>query len=200
MRISNIFLPFLMCSFVFAQKAELTNDDLKQAIEYGAQHKKDFMGLQLHGGGKIFTPTFGGYHAIVYTPIAWIRNLSANAAKEFRTLNVSDISQTDKAPVLRVVIYPNQPSQMNQPCTSVTHAVIRDSSKQKVIQPSKKDAFEDTASNAFGAKRTCEGVSEEFDMADIAPLIQRGEEFYLTIAGANEGDIKIKPKDLSKLP
>jgi len=200
MKITSILLLLLTCSSALAQKVEITDDEIKRAIDYGVQHKKDFMGLELHGGGKLFTPAYGGYRAVVYTPIAWIRNLSASAAKEFRTLSLPDVSQADKAPVLRVVIFPNQPSQMNQPCTSVTHAVIRDSSKQKVIQPSKKDPFEDTASNAFGATRTCQGISEEFDIAEVAPLIQKGEEFYLTIAGANEGDIKIKPKDLNKLP
>jgi hypothetical protein len=50
-----------------------------------------------------------GFSVRVYTPVAWLHQLSANAAKEYRTLTPETLPEGALQPVVRVKVYPDTP-------------------------------------------------------------------------------------------
>ena len=197
-----------------------SNEAIRQAIAEGLKSKGAFHGLQLQEGGKTFmrgmealsgdngTASSTGFRVHIYTPITWIRQLASDAAKEFRPFTVEDVREEDKAPILRVVVYPDQARTVTAKgvagTSSVQHVVLRDSAKKTVIQPTSKDAFSEVSKNAMGGAEQYEGIRVEFPLDGLREL--RGEkgdgEFILTVVGQtrNERNFEIKKKHFERMP
>ena len=96
----------------------LTENEINTAIETGMKKKKDRHGLNLEDQTKNFLnamanmnrPAYSqrqekGFSITVFTPITWIQQMSANAAKEYRSFTATKVTEEMKLPVIAVVVY-----------------------------------------------------------------------------------------------
>jgi len=159
------------------------------------------------GVNQSATAPTAGFHLQVYTPLAWIRQLGSDAAREYRQLSENDLGEEAREDVLRVTVYPNTPSEVSARgmvgTSSVQHVVLRDESRHTVIQPIFKEEFTEESANAMGGKATFTGVRVKFPMAAVRELQgrNRDHEFFITVVGnAAEKDFKVKKKHFDELP
>jgi hypothetical protein len=158
-------------------------------------------------GGTGATPS-NGFRLQVYTPLAWIRQLASDAAKEYRPFSVGDLNDDAVAPVLRVVAFPDTPNTVTaqgmQGTSSVQHVVLRDEARRIVVQPTFKEPFTEEAANAMGGKATFVGLQAQFPLDDLREIWgPKGDrEFFITVIGAGreEKDFKVKKKHFDDLP
>jgi hypothetical protein len=194
----------------------LSPAQIEVALAEGAKHKGDEMGLRLSDSGKnvlnaMSGPNGGtttGFSLEVYTPVTWVRQQAADAAKEYRVLAESDITDEIVAPVLRLVIHPDVPVRLNKSnvnvSSSVQHVVIKTLTRQNVIQPTNKDAFDASVSNFVGGTAGYNGLTATFALADLQAVgIVPGQTgFFITIVGSapkSEREFEIKEKHFERL-
>lgn len=217
----NKMIGALICALLFfplladAQKAQLTDDDIAAAIAAGAKDKNKEHGLVLEDSGMKFLNAMAspnatgptGFSVIVYSPTTWIEQLSADAAREYKELKLEDLTDNDKAPVLRVIVNPNVPTRITGGSTagssSVQHVVLRGSNKKGAVQPISKDEFTTPVQNAMGAKLEYVGVRAVFPLDQLQPLrsSDKDGEFLITVVGEKgEKNFTVKKKHFEKLP
>jgi len=203
--------------------SSLSDEQIARAIEKGAaDRKEDKCGLRLTDKGRGFFNALtaaangmngthnstqgGGFKVWVYTPEEWVCHVSFEAAREYRVLTPEELTPEDLADVIRVVAYPDTPTEvvasgMLQQ-SSVAHVVIRDARKREAIQPIEKRTFTEDVQNAMGAKLQYVGLIAFFaseDVDSIRALDKKGE-FHVTVVGDNEEkNFKIKDKHFARL-
>lgn len=200
----------------------LDQRDMIEAVQIGFRAHGRFTGLLLTDTGRAWgnaltamnnsmnhraDATAGvGFSLHVYTPKTWIAQLSSNAAKEYRPYDLSNITEADLEPVLRVEVYPDMPTVLNgegmRLSQSVQHVVLRDDKRRLVVQPVSVDGFTQTASSAMRDK-VYEGLVATFRLDAVEQL--RGEsqdhEFLIVVIGhGSEKTFKIKTKHFEHLP
>lgn len=195
----------------------LTEEEIDAAIQAGMKKKKERHGLNLEDQTKNFLnamanmnrPAYSyrqekGFSINVFTPITWIRQMSANAAKEYRTFTRTDVTEEMKLPVMAVVVYGRKGKDYQEIFgESVQHVVIRNESRSMVIQPHSIDSFSDGQQNIFGASEEYIGKQAMFYLQDVTRLRKESPdgEFFITVIGEkSEKDFKIKKKHFDKMP
>jgi hypothetical protein len=152
--------------------------------------------------------TSTGFRVHIYTPITWIRQLASDAAKEYRPFTIENVREEDRAPVLRVVVYPDTATTVSAAgvsgTSSVQHVVLRDKDKRIVVQPTLKEAFREEAKNAMGGNVQYDGVRVEFPLDGLHELRgAKGDgEFVLTVIGLErkEKNFDVKKKHFERMP
>jgi hypothetical protein len=153
------------------------------------------------------TGTKSGFSVVAYTPLTWIAWQASQAAKEYRTFDLSMVTEEMAAPVLRIRVNPDIPSHVTASglagTSSVQHVVLRCAQKRTVIQPLMKNTFVVEVKNAMGGNAQFEGVEAVFPLEGVAQL--RGpmgnQEFFVTVVGTGyEKNFKIKQKHFQLLP
>lgn len=186
---------------IHAQKANLTDDDVKAAILTG--QKKPSWGSAPSDGIGVglveFSHSFNWMDVYVYTPIEWIKwqsRLSSTNLKPFMP------SQDDMAPVLRVIVMTGT-SDLRYSCSQVSNVVLRDVKKSTVAQPISYTPAPQEYQNFFGATQMCTGAIATFGMDDLAKVrsMDPKKEFFIAIAvqGGTPIDRKLKEKEFSHL-
>jgi len=83
-----------------------------------------------------------GFKVWIYTPEEGVCQVSFEAAREYRVLSRDDLPTEDLADVIRVVAYPDTPTEVGAAGmlqqSSAAHVVIRDARKREAIQPIEK--------------------------------------------------------------
>jgi hypothetical protein len=201
----------------------MSERDKADAIMRGTKMKGRMTGLLLQDSEQAFASALSaglnrglsqsgtntGFSLRVYTPKAWLMQLAADAAKEYRSFTVRETTDEMLEPVLRVVVYPDKPTYVTASgmlgTSSVQHVILRDEQKRLVVQPSFKEDFEETASNAMGGKAAFQGLRAQFPMDGVREL--RGpnndREFYIVVIGSavsKEKEFKVKQKHFASLP
>jgi hypothetical protein len=202
---------------VGAGPASLDDSQIAAALAAGAKDKKKHHGLILRDSGQGFVaamsaggtgPTASsGFWLEGFTPLSWIEQESARAAREYRTLSLSDVGEEYREPVFRVIAHPDMPNTVTKGgmagTSSVQHVVLRDESRKLVVQPIQKETFQEEAKNAMGAVMTFTGVTAKFSMDALREL--RGangdREFFITVVGESgeEKNFKVKKKHFDEL-
>lgn len=222
----------LLCVFLFinsaafAQKADLTDEDVSKAVENGVKHKKDGFGLRLEDQTRNFfnamanmdRPAWArkedkGFSLEAYTPTTWISECAATASRQYIPFTAENVTEEMKAPVLYIIVHGQHAKNMGTAFggasggaisgESVSHVVLRSENKQVVIQPAKETPFDEGQQNAFGAKVDFTGVKVEFPLEEVTKLrsMSDDQEFLVTVVGENsEKDFKVKKKHFDKLP
>jgi len=151
--------------------------------------------------------TKSGFSVVAFTPLTWIEWQASQAAKEYRTFDLSMVTEEMAAPVLRIRVNPDIPSHVIASglagTSSVQHVVLRCAQKKTVIQPLNKSTFVVTVKNAMGGNAQYEGVEAIFPLDGVAQLRgPRGDqEFFVTVVGTGyEKNFKIKQKHFKQLP
>jgi hypothetical protein len=203
--------------------SSLTSEQIDRAIQKGAANRKESKcGLHLTDKGRGFMNALtamgngmngthyatqgGGFSVWIYTPEAWICQRSFEAAKEYRVLTHDDLAPEDLADVVRVVAYPDTPTEIRaggmQQQSSVAHVVIRDARKHEVIQPIDKQPFTEDVQNAMGARLQYVGVVAVFDAHEVEAIrrLDAKGEFHVTVVGDNEEkNFKVKDQHFARL-
>jgi hypothetical protein len=184
---------------VQAQKTQLTDEEVKVAVATGVAQKKTFrkefgIGLRMHDTW--------GYTLQILTPTAWIELRALMAAYEYNTYTVSE---DDLRPVLRVFVTPDYPKTITYGCAPVGKTVLRDESKQTVIQAQKQTASLTGYQNLFGASTSCTSSYSEFALADVERIrsMSADREFdilLLTDGRGGEKSFRVKKKHFERLP
>lgn len=208
-------LVLIFSSFpVVAQ--ELTEDQILKAIENGRQSDPEDIGLILRSSafdpndllGSFIASQLGGetkdgwdkFAIAVYTPETWIGMAAAQANAHFETFTVDDVTEDMLQPVLRVFIKPN----------NRTNAVIRDTKKNRVVNP----VFSAPCADYiyFGREIGNNCVELHFPLDQVRYIQSMGnDEFYITIEIVGRSrydhselstmtrDFKVKRKHLNDL-
>lgn len=148
--------------------------------------------------------TSSGFRVAVYSPIAWIRHLKAQAQKEMRPFTLADVTEDMRADVWRLKVSPSVPRKMNDTlgASSVSHAVLRNQNKTVVIQPLTKEPFAETVQSMGGAHLTYEGMDLTFPGEAVRALWgpQQDQEFWISVVGPDRKyDFEVKDKYFDKL-
>ena len=205
------------------RSSSLTDEQIDRAIRKGAANRKESKcGLRLTDKGRGFfnaltaagnglngtrNATQGeGFKVWIYTPEEWICQISFEAAREYRELERDELTPEDLADVVRVVAYPDTPTEVHaagmQQQSSVAHVVIRDARKREAIQPIEKRTFTEDVQNAMGARLQYVGVVAFFDPQDVDAIRRQDKkgEFHVTVVGDNgEKNFKIKDQHFARL-
>jgi hypothetical protein len=204
---------------VSAQKQNLTDQEKTDAVRIGTKARGRLTGLFLMDSGRAFsnalltannpyaTPAGGGFSIRVYSPMTWIEQMAADAAKRYQPFSVADITEDMLSPVLRVVVFPDKPTRLTgaglAQASSVEHVVLRDEAKTIAVQPLAERPFSDVASSAL-RDAAYEGVQATFALDELGPLRgPRGDrEFYIVVVGNGTAEkaFKIKQKHFERLP
>ena len=204
-----------------------SDDQVAKAIADGLKAKGATQGLVLRDSAQGFfaamnkldnclngvnannsdTPSTG-FWLTAYTPLAWIRQQASDAAKEYRTMTVENVTEDMRDEVFRVFVYPDTPNQVSAGgmtgTASVQHVVLRDKAKKIVIQPTSKEPFTEESQNAMGAKLTHSGVVVQFPMDGLRELRgpKNDKEFFITVIGdtREEKNFEVKKKHFASLP
>jgi hypothetical protein len=186
------FLCLFLASQVFAQQIIS-----KQQAEQIARSDVDLPPLTFDAGFRL----------TVYTPSTWVRH-EADKTPGQRSFFVADVSML--SPLLRVYASPNLETNINRLCESVQRVLLKDASRQTVIQPGHVESFVESdylTTDPYGYSRgpttSCTGLIAHFSL-DQVRQVHGGdgeEEFYITVVGDSyEQDFKVKRKDFEYLP
>lgn len=212
-------VALLAGTVVTAQKQALTDQDKADAVRIGTKEKGKITGLILIDSARAISNGFVaglnpnamtdgvGFSLRVYTPTTWVRQIAADAAKEYRPFDAGDITDDMLEPMLRVIVFPDKPTRMTGAgmamSSSVQHVVLRDEAETLVLQPFSKEPFADTASSAL-RDVNYEGIVARFPLEGVRAL--RGpkgdKEFLIIVIGAtrSEKTFKVKGKHFDRLP
>jgi hypothetical protein len=206
-----------------ANGTTLTNEQIDRAIQKGAKNRKESQcGLRLTDKGRGFMNALtamgngmngtsyatqgGGFKVWIYTAEEWVCQRSFEAAREYRVLTHDELAPEDLANVVRVVAYPDTPTEVRaagmQQQSSVAHVVIRDARKQQAIQPLAKQPFTEDVQNAMGARLQYVGVLATFDASEVEAIrrLDKKGEFHVTVVGGNEEkNFKVKDQHFARL-
>ena len=207
-----------------ADSANLSNDQVAQAIATGLKSKGGQQGLRIDDAGAGFSSFMhamdkglngysasaapsNGFWLVAYTPLAWIQQAAADAAKEYRTMSADDVNESMRDNVLRVFVHPDTPNDVTRGgmrgTSSVQHVVLRNKTRKIVIQPLSKEPFSETSQNAMGAKVEFTGLLVTFSMDDLRELrgAKQDQEFFITIVGdgREEKNFEVKKKHFGRL-
>jgi hypothetical protein len=192
----------------------LSDQDKADAIRIGLKDKGHLTGLSLTPSfGDVFSASLAngknassGFSLRIYTPMTWVEQLAADAAKEYRPFTIADVTDEMLEPVLRVIVYPDKPTTLTaagtRTASSVEHVVLRNKSKV-VVQPISKEPFTDTASSAL-RDMAYQGITATFSLDAVREL--RGsrddQEFSVIVIGegAREKEFVVKAKHFERLP
>jgi len=196
-----------------------TDQQKAAALQVGVKHKGKLMGLALidqqqgvanalmaFGGGAAAASNMkSGFSIRVYTPITWIQQLSANAAKLYAPLPMSGLTDEMTAPVLRVIVSPDKPFMLTgagmSGASSVEHVIIQDEKRETVLQPLTEEPFVNVLSSAR-RDAMYDGVVATFPLDELQALRGSDKEFYVVVVGngTREKRFKIKSKHFEDLP
>jgi hypothetical protein len=195
-----------------------TDQQIAANIQIGLKARGRTQGLVLEDSFKRFTaaltaggtgPTASnGFSVTAYTPLAWVRQLASDAAKEYRQFGTESVSDEMLEPMFRVVAFPDTPNTVTaeglRGTASVQHVVLRDESRKIVVQPVSKEPFVQEAANAMGGRASFEGLRLKFRMEDVRELRgTRGDrEFFITVIGSTreEKDFRVRKRHFDDLP
>jgi hypothetical protein len=187
---------------------------IDEAIAYGSRRKNAEHGLRLIDSQQVFmvllagSETSSGFSLVVYTPIAWLRQQAARAAKEYRQMTAADVGDSFHEPILRVFVNPDTPNQVSARgmvgTSSVQHVVLRDEKRSIAIQPLSKSVTSEEVSNAMGGRANFEGLIATFALDALREIrgAKGDAEFFITIVGTSgeERDFRVKRKHFADLP
>lgn len=215
---SIILTLLIVCAVetVAAQKATLTQQEIEKAVADGLRAKGGEQGLYLRdtlatmlvaleSDDAKSKGTETGFSLSIYTPLTWIRQQASDAAKEYRSIAVSDVTPEILEPVLRVIVYPSRPTanteQAARWASSVQHVVLRDVTRKTVIQPIYKEPFTQGASS----KEVYQGIQAKFPLDGLREVRGAGGdgEFFVTVIGTaknSEKDFKVRKRHFERLP
>jgi hypothetical protein len=202
-----------------------SNEAIEKAIAEGLKGKGSMQGLEveeasakvgsfihamntgLNGYSNSAAPS-SGFRVVIYTPLTWIRQQASDAAKEYRPYTLENVREEDRAPVLRMVVYPDTATEVSargaSGTASVQHVVLRDKAKKVVIQPTLKESFNENVGNAMGGKLEYVGVRLEFPLDGLRELrgAKGDQEFVVTVVGLEnrEKNFDIKKKHFERMP
>lgn len=190
--------------------AALSPAQIDAALAQGHAHPKARHGLTLIDKANVMALgiTSRGFAVRVFTPIAWIRQLAADAAAKRMTLQAKDLRREDVLPVLRVVVYPDTPTFADAGfigASSVRTMILEDGRRQTQRTAVETRPFDlplrHARTNALLG--TYQGLEAAFTLDDVRALRASGDgEFFLTITGTT-GEVKpfkIKKKHFDELP
>jgi hypothetical protein len=201
------------------QQQTLTDQNKVDAVRIGMKEKGHLTGLSLLDSGRAFGNALAtglnryavtggnGFSLRVYTPMTWVEQLAANAAKQYRPFTISDITEEMLEPVLRVVVHPDKPTRLTgagmASASSVEHVVLRDEQKRLVLQPLSIEPFTETASSAL-RDAAYEGIVATFPLDGVRELrgAKGDKEFFIVVIGATSQEkvFRIKEKHFERLP
>jgi hypothetical protein len=225
---------FLVSTNSFAQQAALTSDDIQAAILTGTKNKNKEHGLRLDDvaagiGGALAQGVaqsgFGdplsrpsgassGFRAAIYTPVTWIRQVAAAAARQRRPFTSDDLPSEMLAPVLRVFVYPSTVTwrDLGSPlltspralgASSVIEVSLTDTSEKVVLAPLSKEGMNSAGVSPIGRSSVRDGVVATFDLSALAELRRAGKnsEFVLKVAGPSRSKgFVVKKKHFGRIP
>jgi len=201
-------------------RAALSDEEIETAFRYGRSDRGKNMGLVIRDAGRGWMnalnaladePTEGsGFWIEIYTPVAWLRQLSSDAAREYRDLSRRDLEPDDLAGVLRVTVHPDMPDRVSRRgmrlSASVEHVVIRPRGDKgaRALQPLSTRTFDETAVGRHGREASFAGVEAIFDLGAVARVREqsRDGEFDVIVIGSRdrEKSFGVKKKHFDRLP
>lgn len=197
-----------------------TDEQYAEHIRRGQAAKGQEMGLRLRdtgrgigngimaglGGMALAATTSSGFSLLVYTPLSWAAQQASGRAKNYMTFDVSQLTEEDRAPVVRVLVFPDTPNYVTGGAarSSVEHVVVRDTRGGHVIQPLSIEPFDQTVSNAMGGSIALNGVTAIFSLEQLQAVrkADKKTEFTITVIGngRTERTFKVKSKHIKQLP
>jgi hypothetical protein len=199
--VSCLFLFSLVPGTLLAQKASLSDAEIKAAIDAGKAQKSSYS--KDDNIGLLAAVRFAHFQSHLYTPTAWVQHRALEAALKYEDYTPTE---DDLRPILRIIASAaayRQPSS-SEDC-SVSGVILQDSSKKQVVHPQKQSPITVTYQNGFGATLACISQYAEFGLEDIEKIrmLDAKGEFFVRILGAVGGieeAPKIKQGDFKKLP
>jgi hypothetical protein len=180
----------------------LTDDDIATAVFEGRQ-RIGTHGLQLRDAA-----IRSRFRLQIHTPIAWIRQLASDAARDDRKFDVSDVTSEMREPILRVTAYSafseSEAKAGSAGVSWVRHVFLRNESRSIVVQPLSKLPFAEHVVNATGSKAISQGLRLTFPIDAMREL--RGPsgdaEFFITVVGGRgeQKHLRITRKQFADLP
>jgi hypothetical protein len=196
----------------------LSADTIAAAILVGHRQESRAQGLGFLDTGQTWTQLVTpsgtgpkastGFRLRLHTPLAWIRQLASDAAREYRRFTLDEVTEEMTQPVLRVTAYSTPPDIVTAGGTAgkswVRHVVLRSRSKDVIVQPLSKEAYSEHVVNALGGRAVSEGLRLTFPIDAVREL--RGPlgdaEFFITVivASGEETNLKVTKKHFADLP
>jgi hypothetical protein len=203
----------------------LSDGQVQDAIAVGTMDKNksgDDIGLRLEDSGQKWsnamsgmgnnynskTNQHSGFAVRMLTPRAWVEWNAHEAKRQYRPYTVADVTESDRLPVLRVIVKPDTPDYVvagggMRASSNVEHVILRSEDKWDAVQPLAIQPYQVDAKNAMGGSMSYNGVVAIFSIIDLDRLRKASErgEFLVTIVGekGKEKDFKVKEKHFSHL-
>lgn len=196
----------------------LPDGQVRDAITSGSLDSNksgDNIGLKLEDSGQKWASavnknntTHSGFAVRMLTPRSWIAWNAHEAKRSYKPYTITDVTEWDRLPVLRVIVKPDTPDYVvagagMRASSSVEHVVLRSEDKRDVIQPISIEPYEVESKNAMGGSKSYNGVVAIFSMVDLTKLRTSNEnsEFFVTVVGekGKERNFKVKQKHFFRL-
>ena len=149
-----------------------------------------------------------GFSLMLYEPKAWLGAKKASAIKQFRSFTAADATEDDRAPVLRVVVFPDSPEYLTALgaayANDAEHLVLRSIDRKQVAQPVAVQPMSKEFWSGLGARASFTGLVAVFSLADLERIrsISPDREFFVTVIGARKKsnkDFRVKQKHFFRL-
>jgi hypothetical protein len=193
----------------------LSAETIASAIALAHRQQGSGRGLRLLDSGAPWTRLLSGgaespsaVRLQIHTPLSWIQQLAADAAREARRFDVDDVTEEMTQPVLRITALANMTNAATTPGRTprpwMRHIVLRGDARSAVVQPLSKEAFSEHVVNATGQQAVFEGLRLTFPMNAVRKLRgPRGDgDFVIAVigTGGEEKDLKITKQHFVDLP
>lgn len=183
----------LACVFTcVAAQERLPDGAIEAAIKRGLS-KKQAESVVASGFSSRFTVVIDG-------PLIRVQREAANAAKEYRTFGLADVTEAMVAPVANFTALPDKPvySQLGgwAVTPAATHIVVQSKKAGKpAIQPASIETFPQQWTNALGGTFNGQGIIGTFNLADL-PV----EDFdVVVVTDSRETRVTVKGKDRQRI-
>lgn len=153
-------------------------------------------------GSAVVAENAREYRVVLAGPHARVVEAARKAAAEIRPFGSQDVTADMTGAFLRITAWPDRPRLYGSrwhvvaPATNIVLLAKGERDLSKAIQPTSKEAFAQSWTNAFGAKFDGQGMTADFDISLVPP-----GEFDVVVACecSIQARATIKAKDRQKL-
>lgn len=167
-----------------AQDITLADDAVQKAIDAGRNKPKEWRVVTLREGAR-------GPNVAVYTPLAWIQREAAERKRGGRNMRLTDVTAEMRAPVLRIVAYPDVPGErltaaQAKTATSIVGIAIVNKARTQVLQAKGVESFDLPMPTPNGARVVLKGLWATFDLPSFVALRGGDDQEFAVVLGLGD--------------
>jgi hypothetical protein len=190
----------LIMTTVATQDSTLSDDAVQKAIDAGRAKPKTWPVVTLQQVSR-------GPNAAVFTPLGWIQREAAERKRDGRNMQLKDVTADMRAPIVRVMAYPDQPvgtltASQIKTATSVIGVSLVDKARTQTLESIGTEPFDVPFATPNHARVVLKGMWARFDLQSFLALRKDDQEFFVVLHLSDKRDMTfaVEPKQFSNLP